>query len=86
MKASETIDYLFKIASYLKNIKCEGCGYEGQPDGTDGRCPVCGLMGGILPTEKLDEHKEPPYSREQNANSFYNAVEQSIQETMNYYY
>ena len=85
MKASETIDYLFKIASYLKPIKCKGCGYEGKPDGVDGRCPKCGLMCGVLPVEKANPYKEAPFSREQSLNEFYSDVERSIQDTMSYY-
>lgn len=75
MKASQTIDMLFKIASYLKPIRCEACGYEGKPE-YNGLCPECGASCGVKPKEVYVK-KDQPYDRSLSTSKLYDAVEAS---------
>jgi rubrerythrin len=39
------------------DITCEDCGFKGQPD-EDGRCPICGAIGGVKPHDPAGDVKE----------------------------
>lgn len=56
-KAMELNLRLSKQASYLRDIKCEVCGYQGKPNGK-GQCPTCfaimGKKGRELPIPPKD--------------------------------
>lgn len=80
MKASKKLDLLYKIAKYLKDIKCT-CGFEGVPT-WDGRCPKCGLIGGVAPAPITNErgHLDDIPDREQNVADLHGAIQESIEE------
>lgn len=78
IKTSELLDLMYKVAS-LKDLNCEECGYQGQPD-YDGRCPDCGALCGIKPksTNYISQHND--YSRNMAANQLYDALSKAQQE------
>lgn len=76
MYTSDLIDTLYKIASYLKPIKCDDCGYDGKPLG-DGRCPDCGAICGIKPKSLENERVIQEYSRERSTQQFNDMIEGS---------
>jgi hypothetical protein len=63
-------DDAINLASKIKPIDCEVCGYKGVPT-YNGYCPRCGSLGGIKPTE----HEENKHTLE--IPNFSNTVEES---------
>lgn len=57
-------DDVINLASKIKPIDCEVCGYKGIPT-YNGYCPRCGSLGGIKPTEHEENKRTlevPTYS------------------------
>lgn len=79
MKASECLDFIYKVAKYLKDIKCS-CGYRGEPDGLDGRCPECGNMCGFAASRKLNERAWMDDMNDKNTtkSELHSAIEEGI--------
>lgn len=49
-----------KTAKYMADVKCEQCGFDVTPNSTDGRCPNCGALGGVLPKPNPSYTKDVP--------------------------
>ena len=75
-----------KEANYLKDIKCEQCGYEGVPHSSDGRCPECGALGGVKPRSHSHSNtNDAPLNRELMEGQLQQAAEQSRRDSFFYY-
>lgn len=86
MKASRAIDELIKLSGYMEDIVCEACNYKGAPDSSDGRCPICGALGGIMPKEPQGRGREDGmYSREGKLNRLYEEIRNARLNGMEYY-
>lgn len=81
MKASNLIDYLYKMAGYMKSTKCEQCGYEGKLNSDDGRCPSCGSLSGIKATDtSVEKRDESLYNKDMCLGKLYDDINKARQE------
>lgn len=70
---------------YMKDTKCENCGYEGKMNSDDGRCPECQAMSGEKPKDVVLEGREQPYDRDLSRSRLYDEIENSRREFYSYY-